>query len=89
MEILQEYDVTIQYKPGAHNIVADSLSRRQDYQLNSVSVLQIETGNFGKGYEKDRDFGERGQALTNEKCSGIGEEVSRRVEDDTLLEGGG
>ena len=37
-DLLQEFDVTIHYKKGATNIVADAISRRPDLQINSTYI---------------------------------------------------
>ncbi|KAJ9519373.1 hypothetical protein QJQ45_023169 [Haematococcus lacustris] len=42
MEVLQEYNCHIDHIPGKHNVVADALSRRADYQLY-ISVLGVNT----------------------------------------------
>ncbi|KAJ9515263.1 hypothetical protein QJQ45_002393 [Haematococcus lacustris] len=42
MEVLQEYNCHIDHIPGKHNVVADALSRRSDYQLY-ISVLGVNT----------------------------------------------
>ena len=47
MELMKDYDCTIDYHPGKANVVADSLSRKSDewatgmitYRLNSVVSL--------------------------------------------------
>ena len=37
-DLLQEFNVTIHYKKGATNIVADAISRRPDLQVNSTHI---------------------------------------------------
>ncbi len=39
IEELSEFDLSVEYKSGCSNIVADALSRRPDYEVNSVSQL--------------------------------------------------
>ncbi len=38
-ELMQQYDYIIQYNPGTQNDVADSLSRRADHQVNTVTAV--------------------------------------------------
>ena len=38
MELLREYDFSIEYQPGKENVVADALSRKST--LSAISVLQ-------------------------------------------------
>src|SRR5262249_36975493 len=65
MEILQEFNVNIVYKPGTHNIVADSLSRRPDRRINSVSTLSSDSlQEIREAYLDDIDFRDVYHALT-------------------------
>jgi hypothetical protein len=72
---LQHFDYTINYLKGAKNIVADRLSRRSDYELNSllaeltVIEQEAETNWLDKirnGYSTDPYFGPIRDILRNE-----------------------
>ena len=41
MELLQEYDFKIEHIPGQKNCMADALSRRPDYSLNAMTVVDF------------------------------------------------
>lgn len=56
---LAEFDLDIKYKAGSTNIVADTLSRRPDYELNSLSKCGPDDAfisEISKGYESDKFF---------------------------------
>jgi len=58
MEILQEYNYEIQYKPGNTNVVADSLSRRPDLEINSISMTLTDIQQeIKEAFPDDKDFG--------------------------------
>lgn len=66
-EILQEYDVVIEYKPGTTNIVADSLSRRPDLQLANVTVTEhAYLDSIRNSYADDPDFGDIYKCLSHD-----------------------
>jgi len=55
-ELLAEYHISISYRKGAQNIVADALSRRADH-VRGVEEVSKEWAELCKGYEGDLDFG--------------------------------
>jgi transposase InsO family protein len=64
MELLQEFNVRIVYRPGTSNIVADSLSRRPDLRVNTISaVFPALLNDIREAYARDEDFGNIHHAL--------------------------
>ena len=58
-ELLQEFEVDIRYVRGNRNIVADSLSRRPDLQVNSITSVESNLLlEITQGYHNDTTFGE-------------------------------
>ena len=55
-ELLAEYHISISYRKGTQNIVADALSRRADH-VNQVEEGETELEELQKGYAGDLDFG--------------------------------
>ncbi|MGH7240308.1 MAG: pol polyprotein, partial [Candidatus Saccharimonadales bacterium] len=43
METLHEYRLSVKYKPGSHNVVADALSRRADHEASRVAWVPKST----------------------------------------------
>jgi len=56
VELLQEYDVNIEYKKGKSNIIADTLSRRPDLKINSISVATSVIDGINEKIKKDKYF---------------------------------
>ena len=46
MELLKDYDCTIDYHPGKANVVADALSRKSTGSLAYMQTIQIEDACF-------------------------------------------
>ena len=68
MELLQEYDYEILYKPGKQNVVADAPSRRPDLQISAISVVSVNPGiisDIKKAYSEDNHFKDVFVALSN------------------------
>ncbi|GMF35226.1 unnamed protein product [Phytophthora fragariaefolia] len=40
LSFFAEYNFTVEYKPGKHNVLADALSRRPDYELAHLAYLE-------------------------------------------------
>ena len=41
LELLNDYDLQIQYHPGKPNVVADALSRKAQHSSNTVVITQL------------------------------------------------
>ena len=58
--LLADYNVTFNYLEGRHNILADALSRRPDYELNVVALVHEEStellNEIKDGYATDEFF---------------------------------
>ena len=56
MEILAEFDMEIEYKPGKTNVVADTLSRPPKEMLNNISQITSELlKEVKEAYQEDKD----------------------------------
>ncbi|KAJ9515361.1 hypothetical protein QJQ45_006622 [Haematococcus lacustris] len=59
MEVLQDYNCSIDHIPGKHNMVADALSRRPDYQVYTQTLelhALTTTGTSAQGHETQVSF---------------------------------
>ena len=59
MEIMEQYDYTIEHIPGKQNIVPDVLSRRWDLQANAIMAATLDPGiieEIKEGIDQDHDF---------------------------------
>ena len=58
LELIQQFDLEILYRPGSQNTVADALSRSPEH-LAAITTLQLEDNlvrDIKKAYENDKEF---------------------------------
>ncbi|KAE8976812.1 hypothetical protein PR001_g25313 [Phytophthora rubi] len=64
LSFFAEYNVTVEYKPGKQNVLADALSRRPDYELAHLAYLESPLYElFREAYADDNDLAGLVEAL--------------------------
>ncbi|KAE9052052.1 hypothetical protein PR001_g875 [Phytophthora rubi] len=65
LSFFAEYNVTVEYKPGKQNVLADALSRRPDYELAHLAYLEAPLYELiREAYAEDDDLAGLVEALS-------------------------
>ena len=78
MELLKDYDYTIEYHPGKANVVADTLSRKSGSSLAHLRVNYMDNLIALRGLNADMQINDRGALIVTLKIRPV---LSQRIQE--------